>query len=174
MNTTKPSSPITQTTTAMNCNALYPVVHDLTDAESSYGCCIMTTPPGCFSLQDLVNPDFSPIPVEEFVIHETPKRGNIFRGRQRSEHPAYKAHSPSRSLVDDRNDSSENDQQKVLFSETYVLTRQVSLKSFVENFCPFVGHITHVRTVGQQGEIIKCVGMCSQNNRCSLCCQDYG
>jgi hypothetical protein len=48
----------------MNYNTLYPVVHDLTDAET-YGCCSMTyAPPGCFSLQDLVNPSSAPMPFD--------------------------------------------------------------------------------------------------------------
>lgn len=115
----------------MNFNTLYPVVHDLTEVDT-YGCCSMTyAPPGCFSLQDLVNPNYSAMPFnpDEEEAYQSPRRSNPFRERQRSEYPAYATplHHLRSLIDDDRNDDvSAVEHPRVQFQAAYVLTRQVS------------------------------------------------
>jgi hypothetical protein len=171
----------------MNYNTLYPVVHDLTEAETSHGCCggsYMDVSPGCFSLQDLVNPEFSAIPATPNTGTETPKRaGGLFR-RQSSIPVNYGIQYPHplRSLVDDRNDKPWSMERKILFTETYVLTRQVSLVGSPD-FCTVaekktrtITHLTHplLNFLGAQGTNFQCLGVCAPTNGSSLCCQGCG
>jgi len=104
----------------------------------------MDVSPGCFSLRDLVNPDFSPIPTTPLSGTDTPKRsGGIFR-RQSSIPVKYGTDPNLRSLVDDRNDEPWSVERKVLFTEMYVLTRQVN-KGRVSNIWECVHRTTGVR-----------------------------
>jgi len=115
----------------INVNTLYPVVHDLTDIESveqPHGCChdsILGVSPGCFSLKDLVNPQFSsipwsPTPVDEEFNEMISKQQKYF-GRQATFQIPY----PISLVVDDRNDSIRSDDRRMKFDEVYVLTREV-------------------------------------------------
>jgi hypothetical protein len=108
----------------MNINSLYPVVHDLTEEETSHGYCTSyymdLATAGCFSLQDLVSPAFCKMPARQ----DSEKiSAGAFR-RQSSMHPTNNNY--TRSLVDDRNDTSSIEDRKTQFSDVYVLTRQVS------------------------------------------------
>mmetsp|Transcript_19661 Transcript_19661/g.29174 ORF Transcript_19661/g.29174 Transcript_19661/m.29174 type:complete len:446 (-) Transcript_19661:295-1632(-) len=115
----------------INMNNLYPVVHDLTDveAEEQANSCLLDT--GCFSLQDLVNPQFSPIHYwssNKTVDQQTPTNNTKepqrkgFFGKQ----GAYQMPYPISLVVDDRNDSvAKNDERTMKFDDVYVLTREV-------------------------------------------------
>eukprot|EP00546_Thalassionema_frauenfeldii_P015648 CAMPEP_0178909902 /NCGR_PEP_ID=MMETSP0786-20121207/8795_1 /TAXON_ID=186022 /ORGANISM="Thalassionema frauenfeldii, Strain CCMP 1798" /LENGTH=297 /DNA_ID=CAMNT_0020582085 /DNA_START=111 /DNA_END=1001 /DNA_ORIENTATION=+ len=118
----------------MNVNCLYPVVHDLTDVEAAEqsNACLFDT--GCFSLKDLVNPQFSSIhnwsskeDVDKQTAEESkdsPKRG-FFRRQGSCETPFV-----TPLVVDDRNDSVNNDQRKMKFDDVYVLTREIHKGKF--------------------------------------------
>ena len=88
-------------------------------------------PPGCFSLQDLVNPNSASMPYnpDEEEAYHSPRRSTPFRARQRSEYPAYTTplHNLRSLIDDDRNDdASVIEPPRVHFQEVYALTRQVS------------------------------------------------
>jgi len=117
----------------MNMNTLYPVVHDLTDIESTdqpQGCCsILDVSPGCFSLRDLVNPEFSSIP---WSPRTPPLVDEEFReGISKQQQPKFCQRQttfqiPYPLVVDDRNDSiKSDDDRRMKFDKVYVLTREV-------------------------------------------------
>lgn len=124
-----------QHTKTMNVNFLYPVVHDLTEAEyrsggNSGGCCnpvYACNPTGCFSLEDLIYPESEPvsIPMTEPTREVRQTRGGLF-GRNRSRSMSRMI---PQSLVEDRNDDTVVRDRRLRYDDVYALTKQVRFVS---------------------------------------------
>ena len=84
----------------MNVNFLYPVVHDLTDAEYSVGCCapsLACNPTGCFSLEDLIYPESDPVSIPPAIVAD-PSRQQQQQQQQRHQQQQRQQWKDSRRL----------------------------------------------------------------------------